>query len=80
MQYVKSLVFNIKELFVKTFLIAAISFVVLALLFQLFFVFLEVSGRQNGLHKLLMKLLGELMELSKTIQITFGMKPKTIFG
>ena len=47
MQYVKSLVFNIKELFVKTFLIAAISFVVLALLFQLFFVFLEVSGRQE---------------------------------
>jgi hypothetical protein len=47
MQYVKSLVFNIKELFVKTFLIAATSFVVLALLFQLFFVFLEVSGRQE---------------------------------
>jgi len=47
MQYVKSLVFNIKELFVKTFLIAAISFVVLALLFQLFFVFLEVGGRQE---------------------------------
>ncbi len=45
MQYVKSLVFNIKELFVKTFLIAATSFVVLALIFQLFFVFLQLSGK-----------------------------------
>ena len=47
MQYIKSAVLNIKELLFKMFLFGALSFVILALLFQLFFVFLEVSGRQE---------------------------------
>ena len=47
MQYVKSVVLNIKELLFKLFLIGALSFISLALLFQVFFVFLELSGRQE---------------------------------
>lgn len=47
MQYVKSVVLNIKELLFKMFLIGALSFISLALLFQVFFIFLEVSGRQE---------------------------------
>jgi len=47
MQYVKSVVLNIKELLFKMFLIGALSFISLALLFQVFFVFLELSGRQE---------------------------------
>jgi hypothetical protein len=72
MQYVKSLVFNIKELFVKTFLIAAISFVVLALLFQLFFVFLEVSGRQEWATQI-------ANEISWRIDGTFKNNPDNIW-
>jgi len=47
MQYIKSAVLNIKELLFKMFLIGALSFVILALLFQIFFVFLEITGRQE---------------------------------
>lgn len=47
MQYIKSAVLNIKELLFKMFLIGALSFISLALLFQVFFVFLELSGRQE---------------------------------
>jgi hypothetical protein len=47
MQYVKSVVLNIKELLFKMFLIGALSFISLALLFQVFFIFLELSGRQE---------------------------------
>ena len=72
MQYVKSLVFNIKELFVKTFLIAAISFVVLALLFQLFFVFLEVSGRQEWATQI-------TNEITHRIDGTFKNSPENIW-
>lgn len=47
MQYVKSAVLNLKELLFKTFLFGALAFVILAFVFQVFMVFLELSGRQE---------------------------------
>jgi hypothetical protein len=47
MQYIKSAVLNIRELLFKTFLIGVGAFIGLALLFQLFFVFLHISGKEE---------------------------------
>ena len=47
MQYIKSAVLNIRELLFKTFLIGVGAFIGLALLFQLFFVFLHFSGKEE---------------------------------
>lgn len=47
MQYIKAAVLNIRELLFKTFLIGVGAFIGLALLFQLFFVFLHVSGNEE---------------------------------
>lgn len=47
MQYIKSIVLNFKELLLKTFLIGAATFVGFALIFQLFFVFLQFSGNHQ---------------------------------
>jgi hypothetical protein len=54
------------------FLIAAISFVVLALLFQLFFVFLEVSGRQEWARQI-------TNEITWRIDGTFKNNPNNIW-
>ena len=47
MQYVKLAVLNFKELLFKAFLVGAGAFIGLGLLFQLFFVFLQISGREQ---------------------------------
>jgi hypothetical protein len=47
MQYIKSAVLNIRELLFKTFLIGVGAFIGFALLFQLFFVFLHFSGKEE---------------------------------
>ena len=47
MQYVKLAVLNFKELLFKAFLFGACAFIGLALVFQLFFVFLQVSGKHE---------------------------------
>ena len=47
MQYVKLAVLNFKELLFKAFLVGAGAFIGLALIFQLFFVFLQISGREQ---------------------------------
>ena len=47
MQYIKSAVLNFKELLFKMFLLGVGLFIGLALIFQLFFVFLQISGREQ---------------------------------
>ncbi len=47
MQYIKSAVLNFKELLFKMFLLGVGLFIGLALVFQLFFVFLQISGREQ---------------------------------
>jgi hypothetical protein len=47
MQYIKSAVLNFKELLFKMFLLSVGLFIGLALIFQLFFVFLQISGREQ---------------------------------
>jgi len=47
MQYIKSAVLNFKELLFKMFLLGVGLFIGLALIFQLFFVFLQFSGREQ---------------------------------
>lgn len=47
MQYIKSAVLNLKEFLFKTFLFGALAFVICAFAFQVFMVFLELSGRQE---------------------------------
>ena len=72
MQYIKSAVLNIKELLFKMFLFGALSFVILALLFQLFFVFLEVSGRQEWARQI-------TNEITWRIDGTFKNNPNNIW-
>lgn len=47
MQYIKSAVLNFKELLFKMFLLGVGLFIGFALIFQLFFVFLQFSGRED---------------------------------
>jgi hypothetical protein len=47
MQYVKLAVLNFKELLFRAFLVGVGAFIGLALIFQLFFVFLQISGREQ---------------------------------
>jgi len=72
MQYIKSAVLNFKELLFKMFLIGALTFISLALLFQLFFVFLEVSGRQEWARQI-------TNEISWRIDGTFKNNPNNIW-
>lgn len=72
MQYIKSAVLNFKELLFKMFLIGALTFISLALLFQLFFVFLEVSGRQEWARQI-------TNEITWRIDGTFKNNPNNIW-
>ena len=47
MQYIKTAVLNFKELLFKMFLLGVGLFIGLALIFQLFFVFLQITGREQ---------------------------------
>jgi hypothetical protein len=47
MQYIKTAVLNFKELLFKMFLLGVGLFIGLALIFQLFFVFLQISGKEQ---------------------------------
>jgi hypothetical protein len=56
MQYIKSAVLNLKELLFKTFLFGALAFIICAFLFQVFMVFLELSGRQEQIRQIVNEL------------------------
>lgn len=56
MQYIKSAVLNIKELLFKTFLFGALAFIICAFIFQVFMVFLELSGRQEQINRIVSEL------------------------
>jgi hypothetical protein len=52
MQYVKSVVLNLKEFLFKTFLFGVLAFIICAFAFQVFMVFLELSGRQEQIRQI----------------------------
>ena len=56
MQYIKSAVLNIKELLFKMFLFGVVAFVSLALLFQVFMVYLELSGKEEQIRQIVNEL------------------------
>lgn len=56
MQYVKSVVLNIKELLFKMFLFGALSFIICAFIFQVFMMFLTFSGRDSQIDKIVNEL------------------------
>lgn len=56
MQYIKSAVLNLKEFLFKTFLFGALAFIICAFIFQVFMVFLELSGRQEQINRIVNEL------------------------
>ncbi len=72
MQYVKSVVLNIKELLFKMFLLGVGLFIGFALVFQLFFVFLQISGREQWATEL-------SNEITHRIDGTFKNNPENIW-
>jgi hypothetical protein len=72
MQYIKSAVLNFKELLFKMFLLSVGLFIGLALVFQLFFVFLQISGREQWATEL-------SNEITHRIDGTFKNNPENIW-
>ena len=72
MQYVKSVVLNIKELLFKIFLLGVGLFIGLALITQIFFVLLELSGNGNWATKI-------ANEITWRIDGTFKNSPENIW-
>jgi hypothetical protein len=72
MQYIKSTVLNFKELLFKMFLLGVGLFIGFALVFQLFFVFLQISGREQWATEL-------SNEITHRIDGTFKNSPENIF-
>jgi hypothetical protein len=72
MQYIKSAVLNFKELLFKMFLLSVGLFIGLALVFQLFFVFLQISGREQWATEI-------SNEITHRIDGTFKNNPENIW-
>jgi hypothetical protein len=72
MQYIKSTVLNFKELLFKMFLLGVGLFIGFALVFQLFFVFLQISGREQWATEL-------SNEITHRIDGTFKNNPENIW-
>jgi hypothetical protein len=72
MQYIKSAVLNFKELLFKMFLLGVGLFIGFALVFQLFFVFLQISGREQWATEL-------SNEITHRIDGTFKNNPENIW-
>jgi hypothetical protein len=72
MHYIKSAVLNFKELLFKMFLLGVGLFIGFALVFQLFFVFLQISGREQWATEL-------ANELTHRIDGTFKNSPENIW-
>jgi hypothetical protein len=72
MQYIKSAVLNFKELLFKMFLLSVGLFIGFALVFQLFFVFLQISGREQWATEL-------SNEITHRIDGTFKNNPENIW-
>jgi hypothetical protein len=72
MQYIKSAVLNFKELLFKMFLLGVGLFIGFALVFQLFFVFLQISGREQWATEL-------ANEITHRIDGTFKNSPENIW-
>jgi hypothetical protein len=72
MQYIKSTVLNFKELLFKMFLLGVGLFIGFALIFQLFFVFLQISGREQWATEL-------SNEITHRIDGTFKNNPENIW-
>jgi len=72
MHYIKSAVLNFKELLFKMFLLGVGLFIGFALVFQLFFVFLQISGKEQWATEL-------ANELTHRIDGTFKNSPENIW-
>jgi hypothetical protein len=72
MQYIKSAVLNFKELLFRIFLLGVGLFIGFALVFQLFFVFLQISGREQWATEL-------ANEITHRIDGTFKNSPENIW-